>query len=220
MASAALRMAAAADPSTPASSGLSPKEEGELEDGEISDDDNSRSRSSSSSSSGGGLLPYPRRRLLVLLVVLPAAAEEFLTLTAPGRAGPAQGTQQLPTQRTVPDSPAPRADAVGVPVGKQPPAVLLGAEPHRPGPFPLSRQQALPGWESLESGARSGGARRQAGVQTSWRRRIRRSGIRIRQQPELARTLSTPQELQKLWKISIKKTESLIQKRELCGRNF
>ena len=62
MASAALRMAAAADPSTPASSGLSPKEEGELEDGEISDDDNSRSRSSSSSSSGGGLLPYPRRR--------------------------------------------------------------------------------------------------------------------------------------------------------------
>ncbi|XP_011372649.1 zinc finger C3H1 domain-containing protein isoform X2 [Pteropus vampyrus] len=49
---------------TPASSGLSPKEEGELEDGEISDDDNNsqiRSRSSSSSS-GGGLLPYPRRR--------------------------------------------------------------------------------------------------------------------------------------------------------------
>ncbi|KAM9229981.1 zinc finger C3H1 domain-containing protein [Dugong dugon] len=55
---------ATADTPAPASSGLSPKEEGELEDGEISDDDNnSRSRSrSSSSSSGGGLLPYPRRR--------------------------------------------------------------------------------------------------------------------------------------------------------------
>ncbi|XP_029420110.1 zinc finger C3H1 domain-containing protein isoform X2 [Nannospalax galili] len=56
---------ATVDCSTPASSGLSPKEEGELEDGEISDDDNNsqiRSRSSSSSSSGGGLLPYPRRR--------------------------------------------------------------------------------------------------------------------------------------------------------------
>lgn len=56
---------ATADTSTPASSGLSPKEEGELEDGEISDDDNNsqiRSRSSSTSSSGGGLLPYPRRR--------------------------------------------------------------------------------------------------------------------------------------------------------------
>lgn len=55
---------ATADPSAPASSGLSPKEEGELEDGEISDDDNnSRGRSrSSSSSSGAGLLQYPRRR--------------------------------------------------------------------------------------------------------------------------------------------------------------
>ncbi|KAH0501954.1 Zinc finger C3H1 domain-containing protein [Microtus ochrogaster] len=56
---------ATAETSTPASSGLSPKEEGELEDGEISDDDNNsqiRSRSSSASSSGGGLLPYPRRR--------------------------------------------------------------------------------------------------------------------------------------------------------------
>ncbi|XP_004700842.1 zinc finger C3H1 domain-containing protein [Echinops telfairi] len=54
---------ATADNPTPASSGLSPKEEGELEDGEISDDDNNtRSRSSSSSSSGGGLLAYPRRR--------------------------------------------------------------------------------------------------------------------------------------------------------------
>lgn len=56
---------ATAETSTPASSGLSPKEEGELEDGEISDDDNNsqiRSRSSSTSSSGGGLLPYPRRR--------------------------------------------------------------------------------------------------------------------------------------------------------------
>lgn len=59
---------ATADPSTPASSGLSPKEEGELEDGEISDDDNN-SRSSGSSGSGGGgsgggggLLAYPRRR--------------------------------------------------------------------------------------------------------------------------------------------------------------
>ncbi|ELW67962.1 Zinc finger C3H1 domain-containing protein [Tupaia chinensis] len=55
---------ATADTPAPASSGLSPKEEGELEDGEISDDDNNsqiRSRSSSSSS-GGGLLPYPRRR--------------------------------------------------------------------------------------------------------------------------------------------------------------
>lgn len=64
MDSAAPRMATA-DTSTPASSGLSPKEEGELEDGEISDDDNNsqiRSRSSSTSSSGGGLLPYPRRR--------------------------------------------------------------------------------------------------------------------------------------------------------------
>lgn len=62
MDSAAPRMASA-DTSTPASSGLSPKEEGELEDGEISDDDNnSRSRSSSTSSSGGGLLAYPRRR--------------------------------------------------------------------------------------------------------------------------------------------------------------
>uniref|UniRef100_A0A7N4PI80 Zinc finger C3H1-type containing n=1 Tax=Sarcophilus harrisii TaxID=9305 RepID=A0A7N4PI80_SARHA len=54
------------DAAAPASSGLSPKEEGELEDGEISDDDNSqvRSRSSSSSSGGGGGsgLPYPRRR--------------------------------------------------------------------------------------------------------------------------------------------------------------
>lgn len=61
---AAPRMATA-ETSTPASSGLSPKEEGELEDGEISDDDNNsqiRSRSSSTSSSGGGLLPYPRRR--------------------------------------------------------------------------------------------------------------------------------------------------------------
>uniref|UniRef100_A0A8C5P3U2 Uncharacterized protein n=1 Tax=Jaculus jaculus TaxID=51337 RepID=A0A8C5P3U2_JACJA len=56
---------ASADTSIPASSGLSPKEEGELEDGEISDDDNNsqtRSRSSSCSSGGGGLLPYPRRR--------------------------------------------------------------------------------------------------------------------------------------------------------------
>ncbi|KAM4882706.1 zinc finger C3H1 domain-containing protein [Thomomys bottae] len=73
---------ATAETSTPASSSLSPKEEGELEDGEISDDDNNsqiRSRSSSSSSGGGGgggggsgggggcgggggLLPYPRRR--------------------------------------------------------------------------------------------------------------------------------------------------------------
>uniref|UniRef100_A0A4X2KHN1 Zinc finger C3H1-type containing n=1 Tax=Vombatus ursinus TaxID=29139 RepID=A0A4X2KHN1_VOMUR len=61
---------AAPDAAAPASSGLSPKEEGELEDGEISDDDNSqarsksRSRSSSSSSGGGGGggLPYPRRR--------------------------------------------------------------------------------------------------------------------------------------------------------------
>ncbi|XP_049739854.1 zinc finger C3H1 domain-containing protein isoform X1 [Elephas maximus indicus] len=55
---------ATADTPAPASSGLSPKEEGELEDGEISDDDNNsqiRSRSSSSSS-GGGLLPYSRRR--------------------------------------------------------------------------------------------------------------------------------------------------------------
>ena len=55
---------ATADTPALASSGLSPKEEGELEDGEISDDDNNsqiRSRSSSSSS-GGGLLPYPRRR--------------------------------------------------------------------------------------------------------------------------------------------------------------
>lgn len=64
MTGAAPRMATA-DTSTPASSGLSPKEEGELEDGEISDDDNNsqiRSRSSSTSSSCGGLLPYPRRR--------------------------------------------------------------------------------------------------------------------------------------------------------------
>ncbi|EPQ18862.1 Zinc finger C3H1 domain-containing protein [Myotis brandtii] len=54
---------ATADPPAAASSGLSPKEEGELEDGEISDDDNSQVRSrSSSSSSGCGLLPYPRRR--------------------------------------------------------------------------------------------------------------------------------------------------------------
>lgn len=62
MEGAALGMATA-DPPAPASSGLSPKEEGELEDGEISDDDNSQVRSrSSSSSSGCGLLPYPRRR--------------------------------------------------------------------------------------------------------------------------------------------------------------
>ncbi|XP_044612343.2 zinc finger C3H1 domain-containing protein isoform X1 [Equus asinus] len=55
---------ATAETPAPAASGLSPKEEGELEDGEISDDDNNsqgRSRSSSSSS-GAGLLPYPRRR--------------------------------------------------------------------------------------------------------------------------------------------------------------
>ncbi|KAM7115953.1 zinc finger C3H1 domain-containing protein isoform 4-T6 [Molossus nigricans] len=55
---------ATADTPAPASSGLSPKEEGELEDGEISDDDNNsqiRSRSSSSSS-GCELLMYPRRR--------------------------------------------------------------------------------------------------------------------------------------------------------------
>ena len=65
MESAAPGMATADTPAL-ASSGLSPKEEGELEDGEISDDDNNsqiRSRSSSSSS-GGGLLPYPRRRPL------------------------------------------------------------------------------------------------------------------------------------------------------------
>nr|XP_031297435.1 aspartyl/asparaginyl beta-hydroxylase isoform X4 [Camelus dromedarius] len=46
---------ATADTPAPASSGLSPKEEGELEDGEISDDDNnSQIRSRSSSSSSGG----------------------------------------------------------------------------------------------------------------------------------------------------------------------
>ena len=162
MESAAPGMATADTPAL-ASSGLSPKEEGELEDGEISDDDNNsqiRSRSSSSSS-GGGLLPYPgrwirrRRWLLLVVVVFSAAAEEFLTLAARVRAGPPQGTQQLPTQRAVPVSPALREDAFQLTVRKQPPAVVLGTEPHRLGPFPFSRQ-ALPGWESLESGTRRG----------------------------------------------------------------
>ena len=46
-------------------------------------------------------------------------------------------------------------DAFQLTVRKQPPAVVLGTEPHRLGPFPFSRQ-ALPGWESLESGTRRG----------------------------------------------------------------